>query len=188
MREIQLSGSGSGSGSGSKGVGESGLLLEDMDGQGEAAVIGGRVSSQLQRGLSEAQLMQPSLLPVDPQDIQTMRRIVAQDIPALRRKAASSGGFGYTLTSPSYQQDLNSNPIQGSPSSPSLLPQETAPLTVTQVQAQDQAPLRLDPHSLQEVHALQPIGNDSQVTSNSFLEEKLESLGDSQRENESPQT
>lgn len=43
--------------------------------------------ANLQHSLSERQLIQSKLVAVDPHDLATLRRILAEDIPALRRKA-----------------------------------------------------------------------------------------------------
>lgn len=43
--------------------------------------------ANLQHSLSERQLIQSKLVTVDPHDLATLRRILAEDIPALRRKA-----------------------------------------------------------------------------------------------------
>ena len=43
--------------------------------------------ANLQHSLSEKQLVQSQLVMVDPHDLATLRRILAEDIPALRRKA-----------------------------------------------------------------------------------------------------
>ena len=50
-------------------------------------LISRRVVANLQHSLSEKQLNQSNLVTVDPHDLATLRRILAEDIPALRRRA-----------------------------------------------------------------------------------------------------
>ena len=73
--------------------------------------------ANLQHSLSEKQLKQSQLVTVDPHDLATLRRILAEDIPALRRRAG--------LPQPHLPPHL---PYMENYSAPSTLPSVESPL------------------------------------------------------------